>query len=496
MKNFLIVLFQLAVIPFLTYAQVPNNFEKELDKLIQDGMKLWEVPGVELVVVKDGEVVYSKGFGVASIETKKPVDEHTLMVCASTTKAFTAAAMATLVDQGKLKWTDKVSDILPDFQLSDPYITKDINIIDLFTHQIGLPNSDYLWTMMEIPADSVLYRMREVPMSYSLRNGHVYQNIMYVVAGKIIEKLSGQDWGVYLKKHIYDPLGMDETYAYQSQTEGIVNKASAHDKVNNAVMVIPQSRADLIGPAGSMWSNIDDMGNWLKFLLNEGVVDGDTLISKKQFKKLFEPHHIIPESSFYSSQKFTKPHWRTYGLGWFQHDYKGEMVNFHTGSLSGMHAIAGLIPDKNIGVYYMANMDNSELRHSLMYAVFDLLLEGKVSRDWNNDIYNVYNPKDTKTKPDPKPIANAPATFNTEQLLGEYIHKKFGSIKVFKENGSLRFNLNDKLFGTLSHWHYDTYQLEYDRKDWGTVLVTFQRGENGELGNLLIFNDTFKLKKK
>ena len=494
MKKIIVSLLIFCVLQPLIIAQVPTDFESNLDKLIKEGMELWQVPGLELVVVKDGEVVYSKGFGVTSIETKKPVDTHTLMVCASTTKAFTAAAMATLVDQGKLKWTDKVSDILPDFQLSDPYVTKEINVIDLFTHQIGLPNSDYLWTMMEIPTDSILYRMREVPMAYSLRNGHVYQNIMYVVAGEIIEKLSGENWGNYLKKTIYDPLGMDETYAYQYQTEGIANKSSAHDIVNSQTVVIPQSKADLVGAAGSMWSNIDDMGNWLKFLLNNGVVNGDTLISQKQFKKLFEPHHIIPESSFYNSQKFTKPHWRTYGLGWFQHDYKGEMVNFHTGSLSGMHAIAGLIPDKNIGLYYMANMDNSELRHSLMYSVFDLLLEGKLSRDWNQDIYDVYNPKPKQGQSDSKPIVDAPPTLKVDEILGTYTHKTLGSIRVFKENNSLRFSLNHKLYGTLSHWHYETYKIEFDRKDWGTDFITFQRDENGKVGDLRIFNEIFKIK--
>ena len=484
------ILFLALFCSLLLNAQSHSKQLKSLDQFIKDGIEKWQPPGLAVTVVKDGEIIFTKGYGVTNINTQQAVDINTLFGCMSTTKAFVAAGMAMLVDDGKLNWNDKVIDYLPEFQLKDPYLTREINLIDLLTHRTGIGNTDYLWSQMNIPSDSVLYKMREVDKSYSLRSSFIYQNIFYLAAGEVIEKVSGKSWGEFLKERIYDPLGMTNTHATLESISHVKNKADAHYLIDDKVTEIEQTSADKIGPAGSMWGSISDMGKWIRFLLNEGEVDGTPLISKANFKQLFATHQIVPTSQFYPTQLVTKPNFRTYGLGWFQHDYQGKMVQFHTGSLAGMVAIAGMIPEEEVGVYVMGNLDHVELRHAIMYAVFDLFTAGKLSRNWSEELYPIYHP-DNNARPELKPTPNTTSAVEENALLGTYTNKQYGWVKVSKENGVLKFNLNDMVKGTIKHWHYNTYQVIFDKKYWGEMLVNVNLDVLGKLSHIDIGGDDF-----
>lgn len=473
-------------------AQSLENQTKALDQFISDGINKWNPPGLAVTVVKDGNIVFKKAYGVTNINSKQLVDTNTLFGCMSTTKAFVAAGLAMLVDDGKLNWDDKVIDYLPGFQLKDPYLTREINIKDLLTHRTGIGNTDYLWSLMTIDSDSVLYKMREVDNAYSLRSSFIYQNIFYLAAGKIIEKVSGESWGAFLKKRIYLPLGMTNTHPTLQAIKSIQNKADAHFEIDGKIETIEQMNADAIGPAGSMWSSIDDIGKWIQFLLNNGVKNGDTLISSKNFKELFKPQQMIPSNEFYPTQKVTKPHWMTYGLGWFQHDYKGKMVQFHTGSLAGMVAIAGMIPEDSVGVYVMGNLDHVELRHAIMYAVFDLFTEGALSRNWSDELYTIYH-SEKEEEPEIQPIPNTSPTFHEKDMIGKYLNSQFGWLKVFVEGDVLKFNLNDTIFGDLAHWHYDTYQGTFAKTYWGKTMFDFRLGSDGKLKHVELFGECFDL---
>ncbi|MCO4822866.1 MAG: beta-lactamase family protein, partial [Flavobacteriaceae bacterium] len=298
----------LSLLTFITInGQSISEQISELDAYIQTGMKQWRPPGLAVTVVKDGEIIFKKGYGVTTIGTQKNVNENTLFGCMSTTKAFVAAGLAMLVDEGKLKWDDKVINHLPKFQLKDAYLTREVTIRDLLTHRTGLGNTDYLWSVMSISSDSALYKMREVEKSYSLRSSFVYQNLMYLAAGHVIEAISGQTWGEFLKERIFQPLEMNDTYALLGQVQSIENKADAHYEIDGKIIQIDQMSADKIGPAGAMWSSINDIGKWIQFLLNKGNKDGKQLISEVNFKELFTPQQIIPASEFYPTQKVTKP---------------------------------------------------------------------------------------------------------------------------------------------------------------------------------------------
>lgn len=479
----------------LLNAQSYSKELKALDKFIVEGIEKWQPPGLAVTVVKNGEIVFTKAYGVTNVNTQAMVDNNTLFGCMSTTKAFVAAGMAMLVDDGKLNWNDKVIEHLPEFQLKDPYLTRELNIIDLLTHRTGIGNTDYLWSQMNISSDSVLYKMREVEKSYSLRSSFIYQNIFYLAAGKIIERISGKSWGAFLKERIYDPLGMTNTHATLEAIQNIQNKADAHYLIEDKITTIAQTSADKIGPAGSMWSSIDDIGKWIQFLLNEGHVNGKPLLSKRNFDELFKVHQVVPSSQFYPTQQVTKPNFTTYGLGWFQHDYNGKMVQFHTGSLAGMVAIAGMIPEEEVGVYVMGNLDHVELRHAIMYAVFDLFTEGELTKNWSEELYPIYHPE-SNSRPELKPIANTSTDFNEKELIGTYHNDHYGWVKIMSADGKLRFSLNDMVKGTVNHWHYNTYQIVFDKTYWGKMLVNVHLDVLGKISHIDIGGDDFYLTKK
>ena len=466
-----------------------------LDNFIQEGIKQWKPPGLAVTVIKDGEIVFKKGYGVRTLGTDDRVDENTLFGCMSTTKAFVSAGLAMLVDDGKLNWDDRVIDHLPDFRLKDAYITRELTIRDLLTHRSGLGNTDYLWSMMTISGDSAYHKLKEVEKSYSLRSSFIYQNLMYHTAGKVIESISGKSWGDFLDERIYTPLGMNNTFSHLRSIKNIENKADAHYEIDGEIMKIEQMSVDNVGAAGSMWSTITDIGKWIQFLLNEGRVGSDTLIQPNTFNELFKPQQIIPSGQFYPTQQVTKPNWMTYGLGWFQHDYRGKIVQFHTGSLAGMVAIAGMLQDDNIGVYVMGNLDHVELRHAIMYTTFDLFLDGKITRNWSTELYELYHPEKEEII-EPEPILNTKPSLNEKDLIGKYQHESFGWIEISKSDDDLKFNMNNTILGKLSHKHYDTYQCVFENKVWGETLLTFRMSETGFLGHLELWGEQFNRSKE
>lgn len=491
------ILFFLSLIIWIwnlqTEAQEYREQIRALDEYIQEAIQLWQPPGLAITIVKDQELLFQKGYGTRLIGQDLPVNEHTLFVCASTTKAFTAAALAMLVDEGKVDWDDKVIDHLPHFRLSDPYITSELTVRDLLTHRSGMGNADFLWTFMDLSPDTILYKMRQLEPAYSLRAGYIYQNIMYLAAGEVVEKASGIPWGTFLKERIYEPLGMSETYAFKSQTAGQDNKSEAHEWIKGEIIRIEQSEADSIGPAGSMWSSVSDMSKWIRFLLDSARINGQTLIQPDSYSELFTPQHLIPAQSFYPSCLLTRPHWTSYGLGWFQHDYRGKMVQFHTGSLSGMVAILGMIPEEGIGVYIMANLDHVEIRHALMYAVFDLLLEGEITRDWSRELKALYDRRAAESAAaKPKRIENTTPAVEIGKNLGNYTNPIYGKVTLSEVDGTYRLNVNDKLKGSLEHWNYDTYLVAFDKKTYGERFVTFSYNPSGKVKALELMGREFQ----
>jgi CubicO group peptidase (beta-lactamase class C family) len=281
----------LLLISVTAYSQTPDKKVQEFDTYVQKAMKDWGVPGLAVVVVKNGNVLLSKGYGVRELGKTTAVDSKTLFACASTTKAMTATCIGMLVDEGKLSWNDPVIKYLPDFQLYDPYVTREIQIRDLLIHDSGVGNADFLWGFMDIPEDEILHRMRDVKPSYSLRSSFSYQNIMYLVAGKVIEKVSGKSWSVFMKERIFQPLGMTRSFPLLEDVHD-TNQTAPHFKIEGKTTVIQYDIADRIGPAGGVWSCADDIGKWMRVMIDSSKYSGGRLISPASWTEMFKPQVV------------------------------------------------------------------------------------------------------------------------------------------------------------------------------------------------------------
>ena len=275
----------------------------------------WDVTGLAVAVVKDGDVLFAKGYGIRELGSGVKVDEHTLFAIGSTTKAMTAAAIGMLVDEGKLDWDDPVTDHLREFRLYDPFVTREITIRDLLTHRAGLPNADFLWYGQDRESDDILFRMRYVEPETLLRSSFTYQNIMYAAAGEVVAELSGMSWDAFIQKRIFEPLEMNGSIASAATLDAQPNVARPHYRVDGATRVIENASVDAIAPAGSVWSSVFDMAQWMRFLLEGTTRDGTELLSQETLEELFTPQTLVDPEEFYPTQAVTNPHWMTYGLG-------------------------------------------------------------------------------------------------------------------------------------------------------------------------------------
>ena len=468
-----------------------------LDDFILEGKEMWKIPGISVVVVKNDSTLYKKTFGKKNFFDDELVDSETIFSMASTTKAFISMSLGILVDRDSISWDDRVVDILPSFKLSDPYITKDARIKDLLTHNLGIGNEDRLWTTDSTSVEEMLLKFSKSPRKYPLRGGYTYQNIMYVVAGQVISKVSGISWQSFVKTNILDKIGLSCTLTWSKDIFEYGNYTFPHQiDYEEGIVHVPFTISDQIGAAGMMWSCSDDMEKYLKFLLNETQLLDERILDKKTFNYLFKPQIIVGDS-FYPTAKLTNPNWKTYGLGWYQHDYRGEKIDFHTGSLQGLVAIIGLIRDKNIGVQVFANLDHAELRHAIMYKVMDLFVFSDDSRDWNREVYNLYNEMDKKYKKSylDKFILrdeNSKMTLKLLDYAGTYENDMYGRIIVSVKDGKMTLDVNNGVkFFDLEWWEKDVFITDKDEK-WREKLFVKFNLNNNSVRDLTIYNAKFK----
>jgi CubicO group peptidase (beta-lactamase class C family) len=345
-----------------------------------------------------------------------------------------------------------------------------------------------------------LRRMKFIAPAYSLRSSYIYQNLMYMVAGEVIKKVSGKSWDEFITERIFKPLGMNNTYADYSTIAPTTARTTPHfkDKDNrDTIKAINYLSEDNVGAAGGVWSCADDMSKWLQFLLDSAQLNGKRLLKPETFAELFRPQAIVPVTQFYPTAQLTHPHWMTYGLGWFQHDYRGKMVQFHTGSLDGLVAIAGMIPDEHMAVYIFGNLDHSEIRHALMYKAFDLWCFHDNKNDWGNDLFKLYTGlSDTAKKREEeqaaKRVMNTHPSFTLSTYTGKYVSELYGNAEITFTNDSLVLKLPDHISLSLRHWNYDTFQGYYNNWWFGKSVVQFLTNAEGSISGFsmdgILFN--------
>ncbi|MEO6443552.1 MAG: serine hydrolase [Gemmatimonadaceae bacterium] len=458
------------------------------DAYVSKGVAEWGIPGLAIAIVQDDSVVFAKGYGVRAVGRPERVDAHTLFAIGSTTKAMTALALLMAADDGRLALDDRVLRFLPGLQLYDPGMTREFTVRDLLTHHTGLPGSDQLWSGGDYDVQEIIRRMRFLQPAASFRNRYAYQNVQYAMAGEVLRAATGSPWSEVLRERIWSPLGMRETVPTLAATTSLPNVAAPHMKLDDRVQVVANRPVDPVAPAGSVWSSVSDMAQWMRFVLDSGRVGGRRLVSEQKFGDWLSPQVVVPKDAFYPTTRLTRAHAVTYGLGWFMHDYAGDEVIMHTGSIDGMSAIIGLVPDRRLGVYVLANLDHAELRHALMYRVFDLYA-GRAPRDWSSELRALYGDLERR-QAEAQRAALASRVTGTrpsvplERYVGTYADSLNGVVRITMQNGGLRAAWGRSLSGPLDHWHFDTFMARWDDPRAAPQPVTFRLDASGAVAGV------------
>jgi len=468
------------------------------DRYVAKAARDWRVPGMAVAIVKDDSLVFAKGYGVIELGKPEPVNEHTRFAIGSTTKAMTSAALAILVDEGKLQWDERVIDILPDLQLYDSYATHELTVRDLLTHRSGLPDTDLLWIIPQnkLSMDEMIRRLHYVKPESSFRSHWDYQKVVYAIAGRIVEKLSGMPWQQFVTTRLWDPIGMHESIPLVADLAGQPNVALPHALVNDTVRRVPVRTTDAIAPAGSVWSSVSDMSKWMRFILDSGRVGTTQLIKPSTFAELLTPQIRAPMDE-YPALELARPHFFSYALGWFVQDYDGQTVWMHTGSIDGMCALIGLEPGKKLGVYVLENLDHAELRHALMYKVFDMYAAAAKNppRDWSADLKALFAAQ-RQTRVSRRSAATStaqpvPASLPLDRYAGSYTDSTFGTVTVTMTNGALQAKYGNWDIGELTHATFDRFRSVARDSLEGETVLTFVPDGDGHVRALQIFGESF-----
>lgn len=447
----------------------------------------WEVPGMAIAIVKDDKIVYAKGFGVKKLGEAGAIDEKTKFAIGSSSKAFTAATLAILVDEGKIKWDDRVSKYLPDFEVYDPYVTRELTIRDLLTHRSGLERGDFLWYGTDNSRAEILRRTRFIKPTWSLRSTFGYQNLMYLAAGMVVEKVTGKTWDEFVAERVFTPLGMSATSTSIKAFKPGDNVSTPHAKIDDKVASIPWRNIDNIAPAGSINSNVLDMAQWLRLQLGGGTADGKKIFGAGVAREMHMGQTVI---RLEGGQGLTYPeaHFLNYGMGWFLSDYKGKKLIEHGGAIDGMRAEVALVPEEKLGVVILTNLNGAVVSMPLLYRIIDSYL-GVPQKDYSAEILAKYKPlleagAAAEKKADADRIPNTKPTLQLASYVGTYNSELYGDVKITLEGEKLKMAFGPAFVSTLEHWNYDTFRGNFFAAGNSKPTITFSMNAQGKPDSL------------
>lgn len=482
----------LTITPYLKGKELFEGFDRYVKKV----QAKWDVPGIAVSVVKDGKLIFARGYGVRKKGESAPVTPETLFGIASNTKAFTAAALAILVDEGKLSWDAPVIKYLPAFRMYDPYVTREITVRDLLTHRsgLGLGAGDLLfWPQSTYSSREIMRRLQFIKPRFSFRSRFAYCNILYMVAGEIIPAVTGKSWGEFVKERIFKPLDMKASTTSVSEFRPGDNIASPHTVVDGKILPVNYENLDNVAPAGAINSNVLDMARWVIVQLNEGLVrktpEGEVrLFSRRASREMWSPQIFIPIREYPPELSRAKPHFFAYGLGWMLKDYSGHKIVYHTGSIKGMVSKVTLVPDLKLGIVVLTNQETREAYEAITYRILDRYL-GNPPIDWIAAFAKAQERKRKKAeemvkKFQLKRAKNTKPSLKLSKYTGKYVDKWYGEMTIKLEGGKLvmRFSHTPALVGDLEHWHYDTFVVRWrDRTLNADAFVTFVLNYRGEI---------------
>lgn len=471
---------------FSSSSRAESLDSRAIDNLVRSALKRWNVPGVAVAIVRDDKVIYLKGHGVRSIEDGTKVTPDTLFPIASCTKSFTTAAMALLVDQGKMRWDDPPGKFVPYFHLSDPLVDREVTLRDLVTHRTGLRDHLLLWYRSPVPQKERIQRFAHLPLDKPFRTSFQYQSTMFTVAGLAVAEASGMSWDDFVRKRLLDPLDMKTTYFTTTAIAKIANKASPHrlDSEKQPHLMEPYPM-DTPEPAGSIQSNAHDLAKWLLFQL-----DGKSLISAHNLTEMHTPQIVIPLDAVDRIQ-FPETNQMSYGLGWVIQDHLGHRLLQHGGAIDGFRCHFTLVPKSRLGIVLLCNLHQTRMNIALSNSLLELLL-GLPRRDWNEIVAGAerQDEAEAQRKESERQKRRRFDTRPSRELggyTGAYSHPAYGTVHVTLENGRLLWKW-ERWSAALAHYHFDTFILPIDEK-MGNPLVVFTLDAKGAVARMKVLGE-------
>ncbi len=471
---------------------------KEIDSLVEKTKQTFEVPGIAVAVIKDGTVIHSKGYGVRSLNSKEKVDENTLFAIASNSKAFTTASLGILVDEEKLNWDDRVIDYIPEFRLYNSYVTEEFTIRDLLTHRSGMglgagdlmifPDSN------DFTINELIHNLRYLKSVSGFRTKFDYDNLLYIVAGEIIARVTGKSWEEFVEERIMKPLEMNNSAGNFSRLNDRSNIADAHAPVEGRIKVVDSYYLQLTSAAGGIYSNINDLSKWVIMNLNNGKFGKDfkkTLVSEKVHREMWTPQTI--QRTGKNGQYNT--HFKAYGLGWGLRDIKGNIEVSHTGGLPGMVTQVTMMPELNLGIIVLTNQQSGAAFTSITDQILDSYL-GITNTDRIQEnlkrvnTYTEYANKITEkvwNEISAQQENNTSEQINLDLYAGTYKDNWFGEIVISRKENKLWFvsNRSPKLTGEMLYYKGNTFIVKWnDRSMDADAFVMFELDYSGQASGI------------
>lgn len=469
----------------------------DLDTYVHEAMTQWKVPGLAVAVVKDGHVVVVRGYGVRELGKPGRVDADTLFDIASNTKAFTAAALGTLVTAGKLQWDDPVIKYVPGFRLDNPYVTAEITLRDLLSHRSGYCDPG-MWYTSEDTTANLVARLRFQQATFGFRAHFCYNNVMYMVASLYIPAITGESWHRYVATTLFAPLGMKRTVSTAAAVAAASNVARPHGEVDGKVEVIQpywSNNMDVFAAVGGINSSVNDMSHWLLMLLADGRYQGKQVLEPAIIQSMETPQSLIqkndPALGGWLNTQTPDAQFYDYGLGLFMQDYGGHKVVWHAGDIDGMASSLALVPDEHLGVLVLSNMNGNRAPEGVMFHVLQSYL-GLPHRDVSAAIYAYAHKESSGGDALSREMAAAGHTGANAPLpladyAGTYSDPFYGTALVGQEGGHLVLRFGNPMFvGDMQPWNGNTFRVRWRYRFYGEAYITFDIDELGKPTRLVI----------
>ena len=456
---------------------VQTEFDGRFDEYVERAMAEWDVPGLAVAVVRDSEVILARGYGVRQLGQTAAVTADTLFPIASSTKSFTAAAAAKLVDQGRIHWDDPLSNLIPALRLPEPDDGSTPTIRHALSHRTGLPAANTLWRTGALGVDDILSRIQFLTPVARPGERFRYNNVMYLAAGEAIAHASGTHWADFVRTEFFEPLEMNRSVASVSELGRFDDVALPHATVNGQAQTIERHCPDVIAPAGAIHSTAPDMARWLLLHLGRGRTSGNQLLSDARIDEMHRPAPSGPGDQPSDPDVPRSPVDR-YGLGWFVNMHAGRTIVEHAGSQNGFVSWMAMMPREQLGVVILSNQHRAGINYALRFWIFDRLL-GRPEQDWSTTVRDDYanaqqKLDDAKADFAARRIADRLPSRQLPDFAGVYESTLYGTARISMMGARLELRCGRRFHGVLEHWEDDTFRVFFRDPMLADWLVTFE----------------------